>query len=159
MSEQTMVIEEVSPKETVKIIQQPQGDKPGIAQKVKVAEEGVKASNVEGAIVGGAEKSRNFVQKFLDYIKGVGFINRCNEISRKSGASRKTVAKTFLGKVLGTIGDVLGITLGTGKDILVTAVDLLAAVLKGGITILFNVAKALVRLCTLNKTVTPDLVY
>lgn len=98
------------------------------------------------------KKARKKISDFMDYIKSDKFKNDVKDTAGKYKIPEREVAQTFISKVLGTIGDICGIVIGTVRNTVHTVVDLLSAILNGAVDIICNVASALTRVVTLNKT-------
>lgn len=97
-------------------------------------------------------QAKSFLNSFRDYINSHNFTNDVNNASARTGVPPRRIAENFIEKVLGTIGDVLGIGIGTIRSAGHTIVSLLSAVLNGGIDLICNVASAIANMLTLNKT-------
>lgn len=101
-------------------------------------------------------KAKGMLNNLMDWLNDTtsdhGFKAKCEEQSKKTGIPAKSIAKNFLDKMLGTIGDILGIAIGTVRNAFGTVVDILSAVLKGAVGLICNVANSVARLITFNKT-------
>lgn len=97
-------------------------------------------------------KARNFLDEFSNYIKGESFKEKVNGIAQVKGIPPKVVAKNFFEKALGIIGDTLGIAINTVGNVGHTLVDILSTIAHGAVNLIVNVANALARVFTLNKT-------
>ena len=75
-----------------------------------------------------------------------------NETAKKYGIPPKKLAKNFFEKVLGTIGDVLGIAISAVDNAAHMVVNILSTVVHGAVNIVVGVANALASIVTLNKT-------
>lgn len=100
------------------------------------------------------KKARKTIKDFMDYIKSDKFKSDVHDTAQKYRLPEREVASTFIGKVLGTIGDLCGIVVNTVRGTAHTVVDLLSAILNGAVDVICNVANSLVRLVTLNRTCT-----
>lgn len=100
------------------------------------------------------KKARKTITDFMNYIKSDKFKSDVHDTAQKYRLPEREVANTFIGKVLGTIGDLCGIVVNTVRNTAHTVVDLLSAVLNGAVDVICNVANSLVRLVTLNRTCT-----
>lgn len=131
------------------------GDANNIAEENIAIDSAKKQTEAINDVIGNqtSAKSKNFILNFLDFIKSSRFMRKCRNAGKRTGVPPKKIATNFFTHVLGTIGDILGTIVSSGKDIFITLVDALATVLKAGGSILFNVANAIVRIITLNKTV------
>jgi hypothetical protein len=102
------------------------------------------------------EKAKGMLNNLMDWLNDTttehGFKAKCEEQSKKTGIPAKAIAKNFVDKLFGTVGDILGIAIGTVKGTISTVVDLIGAVLKGAVGVICNVASSIARLITFNKT-------
>jgi len=96
--------------------------------------------------------AKGFFKKFSNYIGGEQFKNDLAEKSEKYKLPPKQIAKNFFAKVLGVIGDILGIVINTVCGIVDLAVTLLATLLHGAVTVINKAGNALCRLVSLNQT-------
>ena len=99
-----------------------------------------------------ATKAKGFLKQFTDYIKGDTFKRDINNTAKKYNVPPKKLAQNFFEKALGTVGDVLGIAIGTVGNAAHTLVDILSTIVHGAVGLIVNVANALSRIVTLNKT-------
>ena len=99
-----------------------------------------------------AKKSKNVFKKFADYIGSKQFKDDVNEKAEKYKVPPKQIAKNFFLKVLGIIGDILGIVVNTACSILDIAVTLLSNLLHGTIDIVNKAGNAIVSIITLNQS-------
>lgn len=98
------------------------------------------------------KKARGFLQDFTKYIKSENFKKDINDTANKYNLPPKKLAEGFFAKALGTIGDVLGITISCVGNAGHMLTNLLATIIHGAIDIAVMVANALARVFTLNKT-------
>ena len=98
------------------------------------------------------QKARSFLGQFTNYIKSDLFKKDVEDAAKKTGVPPKKIAQNFFEKALGTVGDILGIAVGTVKNAADTLINLLSTVAHGAVSIVCNVANALVSMVTLNKT-------
>lgn len=98
------------------------------------------------------KKARGFLQDFTKYIKSETFKADINNTAKRYNLPPKKLAEGFFSKALGTIGDVLGITIGTVGDVGHMLTNLLATIIHGAVDIAVKVANALARVFTLNRT-------
>lgn len=98
------------------------------------------------------KKARRTITDFMNYIKSDKFKSDVHDTAQKYRLPEREVANNFITKVLGTIGDVCGVVIGTVRCTAHTVVDLLSAILNGAVDVICNVASSLTRLVTLNKT-------
>jgi len=96
--------------------------------------------------------SKTFFKKFSDYIGSNNFKKDLKEKSEKYGVPAKQLAKNFFLKILGIIGDILGIVVNTVCSIVDTAVSLLSTLLHGAVDVIGKVANGIVGIVTLNQT-------
>ena len=99
-----------------------------------------------------ATKAKGFLKQFTDYIKGDTFKRDINNTAKKYNVPPKKLAQNFFEKALGTVGDVLGIAISTVGNAAHTLVDILSTIAHGAVGLIVNVANALSRIVTLNKT-------
>lgn len=98
------------------------------------------------------KKAKGFLNQFTEYIKGETFKKDINETAKKYNIPPKKLAENFFSKALGTVGDVLGIAIGTVGNAGHMLVDILSTIAHGAVNLIVNVANALARVFTLNKT-------
>lgn len=98
------------------------------------------------------KKAKGFLNQFTEYIKGESFKKDINETAKKYNIPPKKLAENFFSKALGTVGDVLGIAIGTVGNAGHMLVDILSTIAHGAVNLIVNVANALARVFTLNKT-------
>ena len=98
------------------------------------------------------KSSKGFFKKFSEYIGSKEFEDSLAEKSEKYKVPPKQIAKNFFLKVLGIIGDILGIVVNTACSILDTAVSLLATLLHGPIEVVGKAGNAIVRVISCNQT-------
>ena len=99
-----------------------------------------------------AKSSKNLFKQFSSYIGSDKFKDDVNEKAEKYKVPKKQIAKNFFLKVLGIIGDILGIVVNTVTNIIDTAVYLLSTLLHGAVTVINKVGNGLVSIVTLNQT-------
>lgn len=99
-----------------------------------------------------AQKARGFLRDFTSFIKSEGFKNEVNETAKKYNLPPKKIAESFFEKALGTVGDVLGVVFNTAGNAGHMLIDILATIAHGAVNLIVNVASALARVFTLNKT-------
>lgn len=100
------------------------------------------------------KKAKSFIKGLLDFLTNPNFEKKIVEESQKNGLQPRKVAKTFITKCLGTISDVLHLTLDTIHDAFSTLISILAGLLIKGGDLLIRCAKRLTRIVTLNATCT-----
>lgn len=99
-----------------------------------------------------AKSAKGFFKKFSDYVGSKKFADDVNEKAEKYKVPPKQIAKNFFLKVLGIIGDILGIVVNTVCSIVDTAVTLLATLLHGAVAVIGKVGNAVASVVTLNQT-------
>ena len=99
-----------------------------------------------------AKEAESFIKGFMSFLKGDGFEQAVNDTADKTGLPKKTVAKNFVMKCLGTIGDVVEIGVSMVEDCALTLINVLAMLLTKSVNLLVRVAKRLTRIVTLNQT-------
>jgi hypothetical protein len=99
-----------------------------------------------------AKTAKNMFKQFSNYIGSNDFENSVNEKAEKYKVPPKQIAKNFFLKVLGIIGDILGIVVNTVCNIVDTAVTLLATLLHGAVSVVGKVGNGLVSVISLNQT-------
>ena len=98
------------------------------------------------------EERVNFLENLGKYITSERFDDDCNRVANKIGTSKKKVADSFGTKILGTIGDVLGITFTVTGNVIQVLLKVIYNILKGGVAIIIKVISAIVGFLTLNYT-------
>jgi hypothetical protein len=98
------------------------------------------------------KNAKGFFKKFSNYIGSKDFENAVNEKAEKYNVPPKQIAKNFFLKVLGIIGDILGIVVNTVCSIIDTAVSLLATLLHGTVSVIGKAGNGLVSVVTMNQT-------
>lgn len=99
-----------------------------------------------------AKSAKGFFKKFSNYVGSKDFEDAVNEKAEKYKVPPKQIAKNFFLKVLGIIGDILGIVVNTVCSIIDTAVTLLATLLHGTVSVVGKVGNGLVSIVTMNQT-------
>lgn len=99
-----------------------------------------------------AKTAKNMFKQFSNYIGSNDFENSVNEKAEKYKVPPKQIAKNFFLKVLGIIGDILGIVVNTVCNIVDTTVTLLATLLHGAVSVVGKVGNGLVSVISLNQT-------
>ena len=98
------------------------------------------------------EKASSFLKGFLDKLASEEFERECEEVGKDLNLPKQVVAKNFLMRCLGVVGDCLGIVIETGRGFVHGLINIIAWVLTQGINIICNVAHGLARFITLNQT-------
>lgn len=122
---------------------------------LKTAEKKLEAEGVEPTEEE-VQESKDFLNKFMGFVKGKEFDNRCEDLSKKYNVPKKQVAKSFLSKALGTISDILHIGIGAIEDFAGAVLSLIYNIINSGIRIICNLARNLATLVTFNKTARVD---
>lgn len=98
------------------------------------------------------KNAKNFLDGFMNFIKGDKFTESINRNAIKYNIPPKRLAQGFFGKILGTIGDVLGIAIGTVRSVGHTVINVIGIILNGAVDLVCNVANAIASIFTLNST-------
>lgn len=98
------------------------------------------------------DNAKGFVSNILSGISNGTYSKKFEEVSDVNKIPKKTVAKNFFTRILGTIADVLGIAVGTIENVAVTVIQVLSQLLISGVHLLCRVVRNLVSIVTLNKT-------
>lgn len=99
-----------------------------------------------------SKSSKNFFKQFSNYIGSKKFADDVNEKAEKYQVPPKQIAKNFFLKVLGIIGDILGIVVNTVCNIIDTAISLLSTLLHGAVSVIGKAGNGVARLVSLNQT-------
>lgn len=99
-----------------------------------------------------AEQSVGFLKGIMNYIKSQAFVDDCNRKAREAGVSPKKVAKTYIGKAAGIVGDSLGIAINTAEIGATGFINLLGNVLNMAISLICRVARGIAAFITGNRT-------
>lgn len=94
-----------------------------------------------------------FVENLIKYFSGSKFDADCTRMSEKFNIPKKQVAKDYISKILGTISNTLDVAIGSVELFATNVVKILSQVLLCGINIICDLARALTRVITFNKTV------
>lgn len=106
-------------------------------------------------IVLNPENDKQFIKRVIDFLAGREFEEQCKVTGAKYNLPPKVVAKNFCLRILGTIGDVLGIAINVTRNFVKGTIQLLVSILFGGVDLICNVAQGLVSVITLNQTAQP----
>jgi hypothetical protein len=97
-------------------------------------------------------KANSILHDFHNYVKSDQFKSDINEASKKYNVPPKKLAQNFFGKVLGTVGDILGVAINVicngGRMI----INILGTIANGIIDFIHTIANGLASIVTLNKT-------
>lgn len=99
-----------------------------------------------------AKSAKGFFKKFSNYVGSKDFEDAVKEKAEKYKVPPKQIAKNFFLKVLGIIGDILGIVVNTVCSIFDMAITLFATLLHGAVAIINKVGNAIASIITLNQT-------
>ena len=99
-----------------------------------------------------AKSAKGFFKKFSDYIGSKSFKDDLEEKSEKYKIPKKQLAKNFFLKILGILGDILGIVINTACSIVDTAISLLSTLLHGAVSIIAKAGNAVARVVSCNQT-------
>lgn len=99
-----------------------------------------------------AKSAKGFFKKFSNYVGSKDFEDAVNEKAEKYKVPPKQIAKNFFLKVLGIIGDILGIVVNTVCSIIDIAITLLATLLHGAVSVINKAGNGLVSIITMNQT-------
>ena len=98
------------------------------------------------------KEARKFLKDVQNYLKSDRFVEDCEERASKTGESPRKVAKTYIGKVAGIIGDGLGMAVDTVNIGAVGLIDLISTLLTKAVNIICNIVRGIVRTITFNRT-------
>ena len=98
------------------------------------------------------KKANGVLDKFKTYIGSQSFTADVKNLSAKYKVPEKAIATNFFEKVLGTVGDIFGIVVGTVEGLCHSLVNLVGAIAHGIVNTICNIASALGRVVTFNKT-------
>lgn len=98
------------------------------------------------------KEARSFLKNIQNYLQSEKFINDCNERAKQTGESPKKVAKTYIGKVAGIIGDGLGMVVDTINIGAVGLIELIGSLLTKAINLICSIVRGIVRAVTFNRT-------
>lgn len=100
------------------------------------------------------EEAMGFFDNLKGFFQSGQFAQQCNSASKKTGIPPKEIAKGFISKLLGTIGDILGIGINVVRSFGNSIIDIITAIAKGAVNVVCNVAQGIASIVTLNKTAT-----
>ena len=98
------------------------------------------------------KEAKNTLSGLLDYIKSADFKNWVNNTAAEYKVPPKKVAENFLTKILGIIGDILGIAIATVGNVAHTVVTVISHIIHGAINGVIIVANGIANTITLNQT-------
>ena len=99
-----------------------------------------------------AKEAKGVFKKFLNYVSSNAFKEDVEETAEKYHVPPKQLAKNFLTKSLGILGDVLGIVFTTAGNIMNTIVNVISVIAHGAVDVIVRAGKALAGLVSLNQT-------
>lgn len=102
------------------------------------------------------KKSIGFLKSVKDYIMSRAFVDDCNDMARRKGVAPKRVAKTYLQKVGGIIGDITGTAVDVAEIGAMGLVNLISGIILGAISLIVRVARGLIRFITGGYTNHPE---
>ena len=100
------------------------------------------------------EEAMGIFDNLKNYFQSGQFAQQCNATSKKTGVPPREIAKGFISKILGTIGDILHIGINVVCSLGNSIIDIITAIAKGAVNTVCNVARGLASIVTLNKTAT-----
>lgn len=110
--------------------------------------------NEEKSSVGKNEKTvedtKDILEKFKEYITSNKFDKKCEIASEKYGVKKKIVKNKVISGFLGTIANVLGLTITIGGDVIISAINFIAYVINKIILFSIDSLKKIIVLLTLN---------
>lgn len=99
-------------------------------------------------------KSKGIIKGFCDYLKSSKFMDDCNRKAKQFHVSPKKVAKTYVAKVAGTVGDMLDIAVDTAELGATGLIRLLSNVLCSAVSLICSVARGIFKFFTCGYTAT-----
>lgn len=96
--------------------------------------------------------AKNFLTQCKDYLSSKEFTNKCMRMSRLHNVSEKKIAETFAQKVLGVIGDTLGIVIKVTYNACNFLIKLLTKILYVAVGTILSIASKLVSFFTFGYT-------
>lgn len=94
--------------------------------------------------------TKDILEKFKEYITSNKFDKKCEIASEKYGVKKKIVKNKVISGFLGTIANVLGLTITIGGDIIISAINFIAYVINKIILFSIDSLKKIITLLTLN---------
>lgn len=95
-------------------------------------------------------ETENLLNKFKNYITGAKFDKQCETAANKHGVNKKIVKNKVVGGFLGTIANILGLTLVIAGDIIMSAINFIAFVINKILDFAIDNLLKLINLLTLN---------
>lgn len=97
-------------------------------------------------------KASKFLTGFLDKLASQEFEQECEEVGKELNLPKQVVAKNFIMRCLGVVGDCLGIAIETSRGFVHGLIRIISWVLTQSVNVICNVAHGLARFITLNQT-------
>lgn len=97
-------------------------------------------------------KASQFLKNFMEKIASQEFDRECEEVGKNLNLPKQVVAKNFILRCFGVIGDCLGIAIETGRGFVQGLIHIVAWVLTQGVNVICDVAHGLARFITFNQT-------
>ena len=98
------------------------------------------------------KEAKSTFKSFLNYIAGSAFKEDVEETAEKYKVPPKQLAKNFITKALGILGDVLGIAVSTVGNVLHTILGVIYTIAKGTVDVLVKAGNAVARFVSFNQT-------
>jgi hypothetical protein len=98
------------------------------------------------------KKGRDKLKGIIKYLKSKEFKKDVDRVSFETGKPPREVAHGVISKAFGIVGDILGIVVKTAEQTMNGLINLLSNILQSGVSLLANLAEALCRIVTFNKT-------
>lgn len=92
------------------------------------------------------------LKSLISYLKSDRFKKKVNSEAYKTGIPPRQIAKGFIAKAFGVIGDILGIAIDAVNYTLNSLVDMLSNILHSGINLISRIANGIYRIFTFNQT-------
>lgn len=97
-------------------------------------------------------KAKSILNEFQDFIKSDRFVADIKETAKKYNIPEKKLAQNFFEKVLGTVGDVLGIAISVVCQAGHMIINIVGTIAHSIINLIGTIANGLVSMVTLNRT-------
>lgn len=98
------------------------------------------------------EEAMGIFENLKGFFQSGQFAQQCNTASKKTGIPAKQIAKGFITKILGTIGDILGIGINVVRSFGNGIIEIITAIAKGAVNVVCNVAQGIASIVTFNQT-------
>ena len=99
-----------------------------------------------------AKEAKGVFKKFLGYVSSNAFKKDVEEVAEKYHTSPRQLAKGYITKALGILGDILNTVISTAGNIMDTIVNVISVIAHGAVDVLVRAGKALANLVSLNQT-------